>query len=252
MRQFMELYIDEIETLLKKIQENQRPSIETAASTIAKSIENGGVLHVFGSGHSHMIAEDVFHRAGGLVCVNAMLEQSLMDLNVGRSMHLERLSGYAEVLLKGYDLRKGEVIVIISNSGMNAVPIEMALECKKRGLTVIALTNMDHTTKVTSRHPSGKKLYEVADLILDNGGVYGDAVLEMNPLRTKVGPTSTIGGLIVMQSVMITVIEQLLNKKVSVPVLISANTEDGEAHNRQLINAYEKRIRYLQNQSEEQ
>lgn len=240
-------YLDQIESLVARIRETQTGPIQQAAQAIAESIANNGILHVFGSGHSHMMAEDLFHRAGGLACVNAMLEESLMELNVGRATQLERLSGYAKVLLRGYDLRPGEAIIIVSNSGMNAVPIEMALECKKLGLYVIALTCMDHTVKVSSRHDSGKKLYEIADLVLDNGGVYGDAMISYGPNRQKAGASSTIGGLIVLQTLMMAIVEELQVRQVKPPVLVSANTEGGDRHNRELIARYHARIRYLPN-----
>lgn len=238
-------YLEALEKQLNKVCLSQKGTIKKAAQTISKSIVNDGVLHVFGSGHSHMIAEDVFHRAGGLICVNAMLEESLMEINIGRTTQLERLTGYANVLLTGYDLRAGEVIIIVSNSGINAVPIEMAMECKRRGLYVIALTNMDHSSKAISRHTSGKKLYEIADLVLDNCGVYGDAILSYDRSSTKVGPTSTIGGIIVIQTLMIAIVEELLEKEYPPPVLVSANTEGGDMHNKELIARYYNRIKYL-------
>lgn len=257
----MDQYIAAIEKLVHTAGTKQKQVILKAAERIADSIEEGGILHVFGSGHSHMIAEDLFHRAGGLICVNAMLEPSLMELNIGRATQLERLSGYADVLLGGYDLKAGEVILIVSNSGINAVPIEMALACKKRGLYVIALTNMDHSKRVESRHPEGLKLYEAADLVLDNGGVYGDAIISYGqgmgsvigaggqPFEAgaslRVGPTSTIGGILVVQTLMMAVTEALLQRGVEPPVLVSANTAGGDEHNRAYISRYRDRIRYL-------
>ncbi|MCD9023227.1 sugar isomerase domain-containing protein [Cohnella silvisoli] len=236
-------YLQKIAALTEAIGATQSETIRRVASLIADSVEKGGVLHVFGSGHSHMIAEDVFHRAGGLACVNAMLEPSLMELNVGRATELERLSGYAKVLLSGYDLRAGEVIVVISNSGINAVPIEVALECRERGLHVIALTNMDHSRQAASRHHSGVKLFEVADLVLDNCGVYGDAVLQLEHSQ-QFGPTSTIGGLIVMQSVAAAVVDELIKRKMDPPIFLSANREGGDEHNGELFSRYKDRVRY--------
>lgn len=242
---FIETYLEEISRITKGIEPNQRETIQRAAILIADSIENNGVLHVFGSGHSHMIAEDLFYRAGGLICVNAMLEPSLMEINSGRTTELERLSGYANVLLRGYDLRAGEIIIVVSNSGINAVPIEMAMECQKRGLFVLALTNLDHTSNSTSRHASGKKLHEIADLVLDNGGKYGDAVLSYDGSEKRIGPTSTIGGLIVAQTLIVAVVEELLARGVTPPILESANIEGDRNHNKAMVARYHDRIRYL-------
>ncbi len=241
----MDQYFKEVHTQVEKIYTEQKEVIQEVSRKIADSVEKGGILHVFGSGHSHMIAEDVFFRAGGLVCVNAMLEESLMELNVGRSTVLERLSGYARVLLTGYDLRAGEVIVIVSNSGINAVPIELALECKNKGLYVVALTNMAHSLKATSRYSSGKRLFEAADVVLDNCGVYGDATISYDDSGCKVGPTSTMGGIFIIQALMVTVVEELVNKGIVPPVLVSANRDGGDGHNRELVSRYKERIRYL-------
>jgi uncharacterized phosphosugar-binding protein len=238
-------YLSVVKHLIEKIEQTQRPVIQRLAGRIADSIAEGGVLHIFGSGHSHMIAEDTFHRAGGLACINAMLEESLMEINVGRATTLERLSGYGELLLSGYSLKPGEVIVVISNSGINAVPIEIALECKKRGLYVVALTNMDHTLKVESRHSGKKRLYEVVDEVLDNCGVVGDATIQLEGLPHKVGPTSTISGIIIIQDLINEIIIDLLQRGITPPVFISANCDGGDEQNRSLEERYRKRVRYL-------
>lgn len=239
-------YIQIVKDLIARIEETQIPAIERVAKKISDSIAEGGVLHIFGSGHSHMIAEETFHRAGGLACINAMLEESLMEINAGgRATLLERLTGYGEVLLSGYDLRPGEVIIVISNSGMNAVPIEIAMECKQRGLFVVALTNLDHSHKVESRHPSGRKLYEVADDVLDNCSVYGDAEQQLDGFEQRIGPTSSVGGITVIQALISAICEELLSRGHVPPVFISSNRQGGDEHNQRLVNQYKDRVRYL-------
>lgn len=239
-------YIQIVKNLIARIEETQIPAIERVAKKISDSIAEGGVLHIFGSGHSHMIAEETFHRAGGLACINAMLEESLMEINAGgRATLLERLPGYAEVLLSGYDLRPGEVIIVISNSGMNAVPIEVAMECKRRGLFVVALTNLEHSRSVQSRHASGKKLYEVADEILDNCSVYGDAEQHIDGLEQKIGPTSSLGGIAVIQTLVSAICAELLSRGQVPPVFISSNRPGGDDHNVRLEEKYRNRVRYL-------
>lgn len=241
----LDLYVHKVQEQISKIHSTQKDSIVELAIKIADSIESGGIMHIFGSGHSHMIAEDAFHRAGGLACVNAMLEESLMELNTGRATTLERLTGYADVVLTGYDLRPGEVIIVVSNSGINAVPIEVAMACKKRGLFVAVLTNMEHSLVTMSRHESGKKLYEVADIVLDNCGVYGDAVLPYSDGEQKTGATSTIGGILIIQTLTVAVVDELTRRGVVPPVLCSANRDGGDGYNRELIDRYKERIRYL-------
>ncbi len=160
-------YLVNVQELVKTIQETQMDAIQTAAEWITESLEAGGVFHAFGSGHSHIIAIEAHHRAGGLVPM-----QPINDPAEGKA---ERLEGYAAILLNQYDVREGEVLLISSNSGINAVPIEMALEAKARGLKVVAITSMAHTQAGSARHSSGKKLYQVADLVIDNCGIMGDA-----------------------------------------------------------------------------
>lgn len=238
-------YLAVVRQMIDKLENTQSPAIRKVAARAAESIAQGGVLHVFGSGHSHMIAEDAFNRAGGLACVNAMLEPSLMEINVGRTTMLERLPGYADILLSTYDLRPGDVIVVVSNSGINAVPIEVALTCKQRGLFVVALTSVNHSQHMASRHTSGQRLMEIADEVLDNGGVYGDAAIELDGLPQKTGATSTIMGVTIIQLLTVAVMEELLRRGIEPPVLISANGTGGEEHNRRVTECYKHRVKYL-------
>ncbi|GGD62862.1 sugar isomerase domain-containing protein [Paenibacillus nasutitermitis] len=240
----MNEYLNQVLNVIDSISRSQKETIQRVASKIADSIMKGGVLHLFGSGHSHMVAEDAFNRAGGLVCINAMLEPSLMEINVGRTSMLERLHGYAKVIVSGYDLRPGETIIIVSNSGINAVPIEVALECKERGLHVVALTSLQHSSEECSRHSSGKRLFEVADEVLDNCGVPGDAMLAHEKLTNKIGPSSTIAGIVIIQTLICAVVEQLLERGAAPPVFRSGNISGGEEHNQGLIDGYKERIRY--------
>jgi len=244
-RMLIDQYFEYTKRVMETIERTQKERIEQVAAKAADSIAQGGVLHVFGSGHSHIMAEELFHRAGGLACVNAMLEPSLMELNTGRASQLERLSGYAEVLLGGYDLRAGEVLIVVSNSGINAVPIEMAMEGKKRGLYVVALTSMDHTKRADSRHPTGKKLYEVADATLDNCGVYGDAAIAFDEAGGRTGPVSTLAGVLIVQALHSAIVEALQRRGFEPPVFRSDNQGGSELHNRRFIERYKGRIRYL-------
>ncbi|WP_158560465.1 sugar isomerase domain-containing protein [Paenibacillus contaminans] len=241
----MKAYFDVVKNLVSKIEETQSATIARLAERIADSVEKDGVLHIFGSGHSHMIGEDAFHRAGGLACINAMLEESLMETNSGRATVLERLPGYAEVLMAGYDLRAGEVIVIISNSGINAVPIEMAFACKQKGLYVVAITNLDHSKQVQSRHSSGKRLFEIADVVLDNCGVLGDAEIGLDGLEQKIGPTSTLSGVLIMQLLIAEITGILQSRGITPPVFLSQNCSGGDEHNEKLVERYKGRVRYL-------
>ncbi|NBB79665.1 MAG: sugar isomerase domain-containing protein, partial [Verrucomicrobia bacterium] len=163
-------------------------TLKAAGRLVADSIADDGVLHTFGSGHSQILAAEIERRAGGLVPVS-----SIHDPADGWP---EQIPGYGARLFQRYAyqfaVRPGDVVLVISNSGRNASPIEVALEAKAADLTVIALTSLDMSKATTSRHPSGKKLYQLADLVLDNGGAPGDAAIDAPGFDYKVGPTSTM------------------------------------------------------------
>ena len=224
--ELMKRYFVECYRLLDKAERSQMDCIGQAGKVIADAIAQEGTLHTFGTGHSHMLAEELYIRAGGLAYVNAILEPSLMlhDDPV-RATALERQEGLAAEILAKYELWAGDVLIVVSNSGRNPVPIEMALLAKERGLVVIALTSLAHSQAVTSRHSSGRRLFEVADIVLDNGGEVRDAVLEVEGLSTKACPTSTVVGAAILNAVVAATIEELLGTGVVPPVLVSSNVD---------------------------
>ena len=237
-------YYEAVVRLLSEIQQSQAETIDRAADLIFSSLGADGVLHVFGSGHSHSVAEEAFHRAGGLVPVNTMTEPFLSPLtSPKKSGRLERLSGLATILLDYHEPQPTEVLIIVSNAGINPVPVELALEAKKRKLTVIAITSLRHAQAVASRHPSGKRLFEVADLVIDNYGEAGDGALTFPGLSAKVGPTSLIAGAFIVDSIVCSVVERFVAKGLTPPVYLSANLPGGDEHNRQLEAKYKGRIK---------
>ncbi len=238
-------YMEAIGEVLERIVQEQMENIEDTSQVIAKSLMDGGVLNIFGSGHSHMVVEEAFHRAGGLVPINAMNEQYLSPFNPGRSGRLERLSGIADAILDFYKPLKGEVIIVISNSGINSVPVEMALGAKERGLKVVAITSVAHSKAAEARHESGKKLYEIADIAIDNCGVLGDALLEIDGIPAKLGPSSTMAGIAIINAISVRVAEIMQAKGVKPPVLLSQNMEGGGEHNAALMQQYAARLKWI-------
>lgn len=239
-------YYEAVVRLLGEIQRNQAEVIDQAADLIFSSLVADGVLHIFGSGHSQLVAEEAFHRAGGLVPVNAMTESFLSPLiSPKKSGRLERLSGIAAILLDYHEPQPGEVLLIISNAGINPVPVELALEGKARHLTVIAITSLHHAQAVASRHPSGKRLFEVADLVIDNCGEPGDGVVSYPGLSEKVGATSLAAGAFIVNSIVCGVVERFVVKGLVPPVYLSANLPGGDEHNRRLEAKYKGRIKLL-------
>jgi uncharacterized phosphosugar-binding protein len=220
-------YIEAVLSMIDQIKRTQMDNIRKAALMVADSVQAGGMVFGFGTGHSHMIAEEMIDRAGGLIQVRGILETELMvHINETQATYLERLPGLAHVYLVNSPVEAGDVLVVVSNSGRNAVPIEMVLEGKKAGLYVIAVTNVAHSKATPSRHSSGKHLYEVADLVLDTCGEPGDALIEIEGSPAKAGPGSTIAGAVLVDSMMVEAMELLISRGITPGVLHSANNDD--------------------------
>lgn len=230
-----ERFYHEVSSLLARIASSQQESIREAASLIADSIASDGILYLLGSGHSLAVAMEGYYRAGGLAAVDV-----IHDPTFGRA---ERVEGYAETLLKDYNITSGAVVVIISNSGRNALPVEVAMLCRERDIKTVAITSLRHTKSVSSRHSGGKRLFEIADVVIDNCGVSGDAILDIEGLPGRACPTSGIAGMFIVESIIAQVIEDLLRRGETPPVLMSANVDGGDEHNEKLLARYRARIR---------
>lgn len=238
-------YLKQVEEVLFKVRETQKDKIEEAAGMVADSLAKDGMLYVFGCGHSHMIGEDLFYRAGGTVPICAMLDSDLM-LHGGavKSSHYERMSGLAKPIFDRYCLTQKDVMLIVSTSGINSVPVEMAMCAKEKSIPVIAIVSMAYA-KDKSRHMSGKKLHDVADIVLDNGVCHGDASVSIGDSGIKVGPISTISACMIAQSIIVQADENMWNKGVMPPVYVSGNLPDGMEKNQAMIDRYMPRIKHL-------
>lgn len=239
-------YMNNLLHILEEITRTQLPAIDACGKAFAKALEDGHSIFLFGTGHSHMLAEELFYRAGGLVNLHPVLETALMlHESASKSTEIERLQGYADILFADYGMQAGDVIVIISNSGRNGVCVDMAQLAKEKGLTVVALTNLNHSKSSASRHPSGKKLYEFADIVLDNCGCVGDASVYFDALGRKAAPTSTSAGAAMLNAAVVACIETMLADGVLPEVFSSSNVDGGDAINKAFIDKYKGRIRSL-------
>ncbi len=207
------------------------------APVIGQSIAQGGVLHLFGSGHSEVLAREIIGRAGGLVCVNGLIDPT--------GGFIENLVGYGTTLAERYDrqyqLLPGETIIVISNSGKNSSPLEVALYAKQKGLHVVGLTAVAMSSTYATVHPGGQNLHAVADYVLDNCGVPGDALVEVAP-GTRAGPTSTLVSALLLNLLMLEVTDWLRAHGHPLPVLVSQNLPGTIEHNRALGQKYKHRL----------
>ena len=238
-------YFAEVSRVLQTVMDTQQEPIEKASDAVAKALIGDGMIYACGTGHSHMLAEELFYRAGGLVRVYPILDDPLMlHINASRSSRIERLSGYAATLLEdGPKIQPGDVLFLFSNSGRNAVPIELALEGKQRGMTVICITNLAHSKGVTSRHASGKKLYEVCDIVIDNCGAVGDAAIRIGDQVS--GPTSSAVGTAIIQAIVCGAVEKVQAAGKKPEVFCSSNVDGGDEINEAYIEKYRSQIRML-------
>ena len=200
-------YLDKVRTLLDTV-ELQQDAIRQAASWFSQTILAGRMVHVFGSGHSRIMVEEMWPRYGSFPGFNPIVELSLTfhNLVVGangqrQAMFLENVSGLAPRILRNFDLSDRDSALIISSGGCNLVPVEMAEYLQKAGVRVVAIVTLEHALKSTSRRPDGKKLMDFADLVLDTGAPVGDAMVEIPGLETPVAPGSTVGGAAIVNSI---------------------------------------------------
>ena len=236
-------YLRNIQKLLEKLENTQEQVIEQVAEVCADCIYNGGLLYFFGTGHSHMICEEPFYRAGGLASIYPILETDLMlHEGASKSSSYERLEGLGNAVVSHTPLGKGDVLFLISNSGRNCAIIDAALEAKKRGAVTVAITSMNHTTNVASRHSSSLNLYQVCDFVLDNGGIVGDASVSLDGLPHKIAPTSSVIDITLVNLVLVNTVELLLQKGMTPPVFTSANTDQGDSANKNILETYKSRI----------
>jgi uncharacterized phosphosugar-binding protein len=242
-----------LQDAFNSVVETQQDAIAAAARLVVASLADDGVVQVFGTGHSRSFAMEIAGRAGGLVPANKL---SLSDLvfygdtspEAMLDPALERDETLAARLLAVHDIRPADVFILCSNSGGNGSTVELARLVTERGHKLIVVTSMDHTTKITSRHSSGRLLYQLADVVIDNGGAFGDAALELPPAadgspRGAITATSSLTGTLIAQMLVTEVCGLLLEAGREVPILISANIPGGDEHNERLRAAYAGRVR---------
>lgn len=229
-------YLGYIQTLLDKIQDTQASNIAKAAELICQAVVDGHALFGFGTVHSALPVSDLFIRAGGLALLNQIKAPALNSVAYEPpmlAMAMERLEGYGSLILKHAHTQPGDVLILVSVSGRNPVPVEMGLSAKQRGMKVIALTSLEYTQSVPSRHSSGKKLHEIGDVVIDCYSIPGDAILELEKVPVKFCPTSGAINTAILQCLMAETIERLVRRGFDPPIFIAGNLDGFDDYKRE-------------------
>lgn len=248
MSSLAERYLHSLSGLLSRIVDEELPAIEQAGKLLADAVADGRRIFAFGCTHSSLPIQDLVYRAGGLALVNPVFAPGIASVDVhpaNMSTDIERLQGYARVILDHLPIESGDVLIVVSVSGRNAVPIEMAQIAAERSIRVVGLTSRAYAGAVEARHPSGKKMHEFADVVLDNKVDVGDAVLEAEGMPARFCPASGVTSIAILQAVIAACVEDLLARGVEPPVFMAANVDRGGEHNQKVIDAYHDRIFYL-------
>lgn len=242
---FVEQYQEAVFEILRVIFEQEKGKIENAGQILADTLASDGLLHVFGCGHSHILAEELFYRAGGLAAVNPIFESSAM-LHEGavKSSEIERLSGYAQWVAARYPIQKNDCFLAVSSSGINPFVIEMAQEATARGVPVIGISSFVYRAD-PSRQKDGLHLPDVCDICIDNHVPHGDASVSVRTDGTKAGPVSTIAAVAIVNSIVLSACEALRARGVEPDVFRSGNLPDGSDLNSDLIQRYRLRVKHL-------
>lgn len=241
------LYLNHVIDMMRRVADTQAENLERTAVKMTDTIIEGGSLFVFGPGHAGIFTQDMYHRAGGFVLTNPILHPGTLVSNrpITTTSELEKLPGSGILVLNSVPIKKGDMLLIHSVAGKIPIVTEMAVEARKRGIFVSSIINMEFSTNVESLDPTGNKLYDVSDVVIDDCGDFGDASVLVEGMSQKVAATSTITASLIGHMLEIRTCELLLEKGIEPPVVNSTNIEGGDKKNQELLEQYKDRIHYL-------
>ena len=243
----IDAYFTNIAVVLDNVLTTQRGAMEESAKLLADATLGDHNIFAFGCSHAGLLALEMYYRTGGLATINPVRAPGLtLDIDPATmTSQMERLPEYGRVIADNQPIGEGDVVIIHSVSGRNTVTVDFALRCREKGARVIALTSVAAGKAIPSRHPSGKNLYEVSDLVLDNCGCLGDGALNIPGVMEKVGPTSTAVGAAMLNAMMAQAVELITAAGGVAPVFVSANLEGGDEHNKKMLSQYKDHIFYM-------
>jgi uncharacterized phosphosugar-binding protein len=228
-------YLARVVDLIQEVLDTQWDVIGEAARVVAAALGDDREVHAFGSGHSHMLAEELYYRAGGLADVRPILFEGLMlHADAPLSTRLERLPGLAHEIIVAHGVATGDVLFVFSNSGRNQIATELAAEARDRGLTVIAVTSVTHS-QATSPRGGGRRLLEVADIVIDNRGALGDAAIDVAGFHRRVAPTSTAVGAAIVNAIVAQSVGFAVAAGIEPRVYASSNVDAGDTINNAIL-----------------
>ena len=240
-------YFENFARLTQTVLDTQAEAMEKAAALLAEANVNGKNIFAFGCSHAGLLALEMYYRTGGMATINPVRAPGLcLDIDPATmTSQIERLPEYGKVIADNQPIGEGDVVIVHSVSGRNTVTVDFALRCREKGAKVIALTSVETGKKIPSRHPSGKLLMDVADLVLDNCGCVGDASVNIEGVAEKVAPTSTAIGAAMLNAVMARAVELTIAQGAVPPIFISANVPGGDEHNKAMLAKYKDHIFYM-------
>ncbi|GAB2569126.1 SIS domain-containing protein [Gracilibacillus alcaliphilus] len=240
-------YFEKIRQLFDIVEKQEKEKIEQAVALLTDAILAKKSIFAFGASHAGIIAQELYYRAGGLISINPIFAKDLqLDVEpISYTSKMERLAGYGTLLAEKTPMKKGDVLILHSVSGRNSVTIDLAIAAQELGVHVICITNLNYSKQITSRHPSGKNLYQCSDIVIDNHGDVGDAACTIDGLNQKVAPSSTVIGAAIVNTIVAETVERLVQHGIDTPpIFYSANIDGGDEKNLALYEKYKDTIHY--------
>jgi len=240
-------YKNALTDTLERAFSTQDEQIRAGAKLLCDASVNGRNIFAFGCSHAMLPMFELYYRTGGMATINPVRAPGLcLDIDPATlTSEMERMPGYGKLIINALPMNEDDVIIIHSVSGCNTVTVDAALTAKKKGAKVIVLTNMEMTTAVKSRHPSGLNLYQTADVLIDNCGCFGDSSVQIDGIPEKVAPTSTAVAAAIMNAMVAQAASDIIDAGGVPPILVSANTDEGDAYNKKMLKEHKGNIFYM-------
>ncbi|MGF2143502.1 sugar isomerase domain-containing protein [Vagococcus fluvialis] len=240
-------YMDKVTEILKVVKEKESGVIQEAIDLMTEANLNKQSVFIFGASHAGILMEEMYYRAGGMMTINPIFGREVMlDRSpITFTSQIERLEGYGTSLASTVDFKENDVLILHSVSGRNPIIIDIAIAAREKGVKLIGLTNVSYSKSVTSRHSSGKRLFEVVDIVIDNHGDIGDACCDIKGIEQKVGASSTVVGASILNTIIVETCQKLVDSGVKYPpIFYSANLDGGDQLNQDLYEQYKESIHY--------